>query len=193
MRKILRWITYNLWYFRNPPWESGVVPPEVDQYIANHPPGRALDLGCGTGTSSIALARAGWQVTGIDFSFPAIRLANRKARWAQVRVDFRIGDATHLDGLHPPFDLILDIGCFHNLPAGRKAIYQENLQRLLAPGGHFLLYGILKSDPSASGPGFGENTILNLQSKFTLISRQDGKDRQRPSSWFAFQKAANSQ
>jgi len=193
MKNFLRWITYNLWYFRKPPWESGIVPPEVSQFITEHPPGRALDLGCGTGTSSIALARAGWQVTGVDFSIRAIRLARRKAKQAQVFVDFQIGDVTSLDNLVSPFNLILDIGCFHNLPHNQQAVYTENLNRLLTPGGYFLLYGIWKSNPSVTGPGLGENAINNLCSQFAIISRQDGKDRQRPSIWLTFHKAGGVQ
>jgi 2-polyprenyl-3-methyl-5-hydroxy-6-metoxy-1,4-benzoquinol methylase len=188
MKNLQRWITYNLWYFRNPPWESGIVPPEVNQFIADHPPGRALDLGCGTGTSSIALACAGWRVTGVDFSIQAIHLARRKEKLAQASVDFRIGDVIHLERLTAPYDLILDIGCFHNLPSEHQRSYRDNLVRLLGPGGHFLLYGIWKPVPSVTGPGFSENAISDLMSSLALISRQDGEDRQRPSAWFTFQK-----
>lgn len=40
---IFRWITFNLWYFRRPPWDTRVSPPELLEFIAAHPPGRALD------------------------------------------------------------------------------------------------------------------------------------------------------
>jgi SAM-dependent methyltransferase len=44
-----------------------VPPSEVMDSIARTPPGTALDLGCGTGTNAIAVARHGWRVTGVDF------------------------------------------------------------------------------------------------------------------------------
>ena len=41
-------------------------------------PGRALDLGCGTGTDSIYLAQHGWDVTGVDMVPRALDIARRK-------------------------------------------------------------------------------------------------------------------
>ena len=165
------------------------MPPEVSLFIATHPPGRVLDLGCGTGTSSIGLARAGWQVTGVDFSIHAIRLARKKAKLSQVMADFRIGDVTRLGDLIQRYELILDIGCFHNIAPDHQAAYLENLNRLLLPGGNFMLYGLWKSDPSVPGPGLDGNNISELSKVLKLISRQDGKDRERASAWFIFQKA----
>ena len=51
------------------PWDSGVSPPELVAAVEGPqalPPGRALDLGCGTGTNAIYMARHGWDVTGAD-------------------------------------------------------------------------------------------------------------------------------
>ncbi|HZD55845.1 MAG TPA: class I SAM-dependent methyltransferase, partial [Anaerolineales bacterium] len=70
--KILRRIFFNLWYYREPPWDTGISPPELLAFIESHPAGQALDLGCGTGTNVITLARNGWQVTGVDFAPRAI-------------------------------------------------------------------------------------------------------------------------
>ena len=83
------------------------------ELIKNNPPGRALDLGCGTGTNVITLAKHGWKATGIDFVPRAIKKAKTKAREENLQIDFRVGDVTHLDDFTEPFDLILDIGCYH--------------------------------------------------------------------------------
>jgi methylase of polypeptide subunit release factors len=50
------------------------------------PYGRALDLGCSTGMQSVALARRGWQVTGIEIAPRALRAARERARQAGVEV-----------------------------------------------------------------------------------------------------------
>lgn len=184
----LRRLFFNLWYFRDPPWDTGITPPELVDFIEHHPPGRALDLGCGTGTNVITLAQNGWDVTGVDFVARAIRAARRKARQAGVDVDLRVGDVTRLDALHAPFDLILDIGCFHSLSQPGKRDYIENLTRLMAPGGTYLMYGFFK-DSTDSGTGLVEEDIDRLITRFQLLDRQDGTERgTRPSAWFTFQK-----
>jgi SAM-dependent methyltransferase len=179
---------FNLWYFRKPPWDTGISPPELVKFIQTHPAGRALDLGCGTGTNAIRLAQDGWKVTGIDFARRAIQIARRKARRLGQEVDFRVGDVTQPPGGSEPFDLILDIGCFHSLPEEAKRAYTSHLKGLLAPKGTLLLYGFL-DESGGGGPGLFEAEIEALGSQLTLVSREDGKDpNQRPSVWLAFQK-----
>src|SRR5881296_1344749 len=50
---------------RRPPWDTGITPPEVERFVASHAPGRAIDLGCGTGTNAVYLARHGWSAVGV--------------------------------------------------------------------------------------------------------------------------------
>ena len=59
-----RWEFKWRYWRRQTPWDTQVTPPEVMEFIARTPPGKALDLGCGTGTNAITLARHGWQVDG---------------------------------------------------------------------------------------------------------------------------------
>lgn len=175
-------------YFRRPPWDSGISPPELFNFIASHPAGRAIDLGCGTGTNVLTLAQHGWQVTGVDFIPKAIRIAKRKLKNANFQADLRVGDVTHLNGIRGPFDLALDIGCLHGIE--NKSAYLDELDRLLAPGGHWLLYGFFKPDSHQSGPGLDAAHLdLILARGFSLLSRADGFDkRERPSAWFLYQK-----
>ena len=70
------------YWLKNPPWDTGVTPPELYAYLESNPPGKALDLGCGTGTNVITMAEYGWDVTGVDYIPRAIRIAERKARRA---------------------------------------------------------------------------------------------------------------
>jgi len=76
-------------------------------FIEARPPSNAIDIGCGTGTNVITLAKAGWQVTGVDFAPRAIRIAKRKAQKAGIEAELHIRDATNLTGIHGPFDLAL--------------------------------------------------------------------------------------
>ena len=78
--RLFRRLLYNLWYYFHPPWDTGISPPELMDFIKSHPPERALDMGCGTGTNVITLAQHGWQAMGVDFTRRAIKLGRRKVR-----------------------------------------------------------------------------------------------------------------
>lgn len=176
-----------LQYLHRPPWDSGITPPELRAYIQTHPPGRALDLGCGTGTNVLTLAQNGWQVTGVDFIPKAIRAAKRKIKNANIQADLRVGDVTNLRGITGPFDLALDIGCFHGVD--KKSAYLDELDRLLAPGGHWLMYGFFKPVSPRARPEPAEAALDMIHARgFSVLSRADGFDRDRPSAWFLFQK-----
>ncbi len=190
MERLKRWFAFNRWYLRRerPPWDTGISPPELLAFIAAHPPGRALDLGCGTGTNAITLAQHGWRVTGVDFAVRAILEARRKAREAGVQADLRLGDVTRLGALAGPFDLILDIGCFHGLPAGGRSAYARHVKRLLAPDGTFLLYVMFKADGQSQGSGILATDLAIFAPELALVSRADGMDaaRGRPSAWLTY-------
>jgi len=91
------WMRFNLLYLLSrTPWDTGTTPPEVAALVEEGglSPGRALDLGCGTGTNCIYLACHGWETVGVDFSAIAIRRARRKARRAGVNCRFHRADVT---------------------------------------------------------------------------------------------------
>jgi 2-polyprenyl-3-methyl-5-hydroxy-6-metoxy-1,4-benzoquinol methylase len=170
------------------PWDTGISPPELMTFIGNNPPGKALDLGCGTGTNAITLAQHGWQVTGIDFARQAIHSARRKARKAGLQIDFRVADVSQLQNLPSPFDLILDIGCFHSLSAEERTEYTTKLEHHLAPAGTYMAYVFFRN-PGEVGPGLIEEDVQALSDRFQLIDRQDGSERGvRPSTWLLLQK-----
>lgn len=185
-----RRLIFNLWYFRKPPWDSGITPPELFEFIQSHPAGRAIDLGCGTGTNMITLAKTGWQVTGIDFASTAIQMAKRKLKKANVKAQLLVGEVTNFK-VDSQFDLALDIGCFHSLE--NKADYLTQLDKTLAPNGFWLMYGFFKTASDLPAPGLVETDLKLISSQaFTLITRRDGFDkRERSSAWFLYQKSPN--
>ena len=186
MHNFLRRLTFRLWYLFDPPWDTGISPPELLDFIENHPAGKAIDIGCGTGTNVITLAQAGWQVTGVDFVPHAIKMAKRKVQKAGIQAELHVRDVTHLKGIAGPFDLALDIGCFHSIGES-KADYLAELERILAPGGHWLMYGFF--NPDQSGPGMAEADLDLIPASLTQVWRQDGFDRgERTSAWFLYQK-----
>ncbi|MDD5541787.1 MAG: class I SAM-dependent methyltransferase [Acidobacteriia bacterium] len=71
-------------------------------------PHRVLDLGCGTGSLAVEWARQDYQMTGVDVSAAALRIARKKARSARVRVRFIRTDLRKF-ALPSRFDLAVSI------------------------------------------------------------------------------------
>jgi SAM-dependent methyltransferase len=183
---LFRRLFFDIQYFRRPPWDSGISPPELLAFLEDRHPARVIDLGCGTGTNVVTLASRGWKVTGVDFSPRAITKARKRVEQAGVNADFSVGDVTHLDGITGPFEVALDIGCFHSLSENGKLGYIRQLMRILAPRGYWFLYAFLTEHLP---PGLFPSDLETIADHFTMVSYKDGVDkRQRPSAYFIFQK-----
>ncbi|MEK6226202.1 MAG: class I SAM-dependent methyltransferase [Chloroflexota bacterium] len=177
----MRRLWFGVWYWLpgRRRWDTGVTPPELERFVGSHPPGRALDLGCGTGTNVVYLARHGWEAVGVDFAGRAIAKARRRARDAGVRATFLVGDVTHL-AAEGPFDLALDLGCLHAIPVSGRAGYAVGLARVVRPGGTYLLYAF-----APDGPTFGfttEDVRATFADSFDIVDVEQGKGR--PSAWY---------
>lgn len=165
-----------LYLLGHAPWDTGIVPPEVVELVERReePPGRALDLGCGTGTSSLYLARHGWEVVGVDFSVMAVRRARRRARRTGLPVRFYRADVTDLSFLSGPFDLALDIGCLHGIPPKGRERYASEVTRLVRPGGLYMLYAFLPRPGGPSRRGITPEEIRHLFGPGFRVERQEG-------------------
>jgi SAM-dependent methyltransferase len=135
-------------YYRagKPPWDTGVTPPELVALVEGRgalPPGRALELGCGTGTNAIYLARLGWDVGAVDLIDRAVDQARAKAAAAGTAVRLLCGDATRLDELDAsgPYDLFFDLSCYCGIPPRRRDAYAAGLTHRAAPGARLLMFG----------------------------------------------------
>ncbi|MGH3635623.1 class I SAM-dependent methyltransferase [Mycobacterium sp.] len=121
------------------PWDGHPIVTPLRELIEGAdalPPASALDVGCGTGGSSIYLAQHGWQVTGVDFVPKALDKARAKARAADATVNFIHADVTHLSqaGISGPFELIVDNGCLHGMSAHDRDLYLREITAAAAPG-----------------------------------------------------------
>jgi len=192
IRRLLFWLAYRR---GRTPWDTNVTPPELVCAVEGPdalPPGRALDLGCGTGTNAIYLARHGWEVVGVDFVDKAVRQARKKAAHAGVEVQFFTGDVTRLEKLRAvsgSFDLVLDIGCLHSLAPDGQARYAAGMVDLLRSGATFLLYAWGPSHGRGGGRGLSPEQVKGLfapQLRATRVQR--GQERSRPSAWYWFER-----
>jgi SAM-dependent methyltransferase len=128
-----------------PRWDTGIAPPELVEIVEGPnrlTPGRALDLGCGTGTNALYLAEHGWEAVGVDFVRTAIERARAKAGGAARAPRFVVGDVTRLAalGVEGPFHLAVDIGCFHAIPLPRRDAYAAGVASVMPAGATLLIF-----------------------------------------------------
>lgn len=137
------------------PWDTGEPDPQLLAMVRERPipAGAALEIGCGTGTNAIWLARAGFDVVAVDLSPTAIAAARTKAEGAPG-VRFIAGDFLGGEAPAGPFDLVFDRGCFHVFDdAAERALFVRRVAERLRPGGLWLsLIGSTEGPPRDHGP-----------------------------------------
>lgn len=123
----------------------------IAKYVTLPDGGRGLDVGCGSGALTIAVAKRNPQgkMYGIDrwgaeYASFSKKLCEDNARAEDVieRTDFAQGDALKLDFPDETFDAVTSNYVYHNIPSrDRQAILLETL-RVLKKGGTFALHDI---------------------------------------------------
>ena len=98
---------------------------------------RVLDLGCGTGTLAIEMARRcpGLQLFGVDGDAEVLAKAEQKATQAGVEITWQLGLATRLPYPDASFDRAVSTLFFHHLAVEDKVSAARELHRVLRPGG----------------------------------------------------------
>lgn len=182
------WWRFEWRYWRKQtPWDTQITPPEVVDFLNANPPGKALDLGCGTGTNAVAMAQRGWRVTGVDFSPKAIAAARRKAAQTDLQIQFHEASVADLGFLFGPFDYALDIGCLFALKPEERQKYAAHLQRLLSPGAHYMLYAWLPQRRRHRFWGISSNEVaLLFEPAFKREKIIVGRDSGGGSAWYWF-------
>ena len=185
MNKYLQRIRFNLKYLAKPRWDTGITAPELIRYISGKTPGNAIDLGCGTGTNLLYLAQHDWTITGLDYAPLAIEKATRKLRNYQKTL--LVADVTKLSNydLPGPYDMGLDMGCFHNLSEAGRREYVKGLEKWIKPHGVVMIYAFQPSDSLVKGI-IKKEMIAYFMNSFNLVNYEQGQGR--PSAWYYFKK-----
>lgn len=105
--------------------------------LAGARPRCVLDLGCGTGTLAIAIARSmpDTAVTGLDADHEALKIAAGKARRSAVKIELHQGFSDALPFEDARFDGVTSSLFFHHLTREAKLAALQEVRRVLAPGG----------------------------------------------------------
>ncbi len=107
---------------------SGVFPPQ-----GQPPYTRLLDIGCGSGWSTLAFAEAGYDSTGIDLNPAAFEPP------AHERCQLRQGSATEVPFPPDSFDVVVCYQCLEHVPAPSRAL--DEMARVCRPGGVIAIVG----------------------------------------------------
>ncbi len=114
--------------------------PDIHRRLSADPPARVADIGCGTGWSSIGMARSysKIRVDGFDPDGASIEEAREYARQAgvedRVRFEVRDGGDSSLKG---PYDLVTAFECIHDVSDPVKVL--RNMKRLAGSDGHVIV------------------------------------------------------
>lgn len=105
------------------------------------PEARVLDLGCGWGTFSVALAPRVREVVGVDFSERSIEICRRRAREAGLEnVTFVKADAADTGLESGSFDVVVAADLVEHLYPRQTGEVLEEARRVLRPGGRLVIW-----------------------------------------------------
>jgi SAM-dependent methyltransferase len=136
------------------PWDTGRPSSELQRVLSQNTilPCRALDIGCGTGSTSVWLAQQGFEVTGIDLAPLAVEQAKKRAHAAGVKVHFTVADVLQLPDLNGPFGFFFDRGCYHAVRRDAPGQYAPAVARQLVSGATGLILAGNAREPHDPGP-----------------------------------------
>lgn len=146
----------------------------LNDLLALPPDASILDMGCGTGRHSVALARQGFCVTGVDLSEHMLQKAREKAEAAEVDVTFLQGDATRF-ACEPVFDAAIGLceGSIGLLGRGDDPIERDlavlrNLHAALKPGGRLVINALNVFRVARMAGKDGEADTFDVMTQTTL-------------------------
>lgn len=157
----------------NIPWNSETPPKALVQLVEsrNVRPCRTIDLGCGAGNYAIYLAGLGFDVTGVDSSPTAIRIAGEHARERGARCRFIVADL--LGDLHEvsgTFDFAYDWEFLHHIFPEDRGTYIRNVHKITNPGATYFSVCFSEKDPQFGGSGKYRETRIGTTLYFSSES-----------------------
>ena len=142
-------------------WIADTVPPKDYPLL--------LDLGCGPGIYGEFFSRAGYQVTGVDFSSRSIDYAKKSAAKKNLNINYFYQNYLSLE-LNPKFDFAVMIYCDYGaLSTEKRKIVLKQVYDHLKPGGKFLFDAFSINEFHA----FQEKQVWEIQEK-NGFWREDG-------------------
>jgi SAM-dependent methyltransferase len=155
------------------PWNSETPPDALVELVQSGKvrPCKTIDLGCGTGNYAIYLAGQGFEVTGVDSSPTAIKIATENAQRHGVRCRFIVADLLgDLLEIKETFDFGYDWEFLHHIFPEDREKYVKNVYNLLKPGAQYFSACFSEKDPQFGGRGKFRKTRLGTTLYFSSES-----------------------
>jgi methyl halide transferase len=137
------------------PWDTGHPSAELVKVLREEKigPCPAIDIGCGTGTNAVYLAKQGFEVTAIDLSPTAVDRGRSKKATAAVKVRFLAGNIMDPpDDIGGPYGFFFDRGCYHIVRKIDLDGYMKTVERITQPGSLGLVLTGNPKEPREKGP-----------------------------------------
>jgi SAM-dependent methyltransferase len=153
------------------PWNIETPPEAIVELVESGKvrPCRTIDLGCGAGNYAIYLSGKGFDVTGVDKSPMAIKLARKNAKKKKIRCNFVVADV--LTGLmkvvKKPFDFAYDWEVIHHIYPEERKKFVESVYDILNPGAKYLSVCFSEKDDTFGGSGKYRTTRLGTNLYFS--------------------------
>jgi cyclopropane fatty-acyl-phospholipid synthase-like methyltransferase len=161
----------------NIPWNSETPPDALVRLVQDGKvrPCKTIDLGCGAGNYAIYLAGLGFDVTGVDSSPTAIKIAEEHEKKQGVRCRFIVADL--LGDVHEvtdTFDFAYDWEFLHHIFPEDRETYIRNVHKVLNPGATYFSVCFSEKDPQFGGSGKFRTTRIGTTLYFSSESELRG-------------------
>ena len=146
------------------PWNIETPPDVLVRLVESGKvkPCKTIDLGCGIGNYSIYLASLGFDVTGIDNSPTAIKIAQENAKKKGIKCNFLVADVLgNFNEVKDKFDFAYDWELLPHIFPEQRRIYVKNVYKILNPRGKYLSVCFSENDPCFGGLGKYRKTRLD--------------------------------
>jgi len=150
-------------------WDLGGPTPVFERLASELPKGKICVIGCGRGYDAVTFAKAGFDVTAIDFAETAVMSTRERARNANVELRVLRENIFELpEELYGQYDYIMEYTCFCAISPERRFEYDRVVWQLLKTEGKLLgLFLPLDKDLEEGGPPWGVK-ISELHKLFGL-------------------------
>lgn len=148
----------NLYQTKKTPWDLGQPAPPLQTFL-NSPyavaPGKMAVLGCGRGHECVLFAKAGFEITGIDFAPSAVQETAKQLQAAGCLGTTGYLLQRNFFDLHEYFgyyDYVLEHCSFCAIDPSKRRTYAWTVRDLLVPGGKFIALWWLLHDKKGGPP-----------------------------------------